>query len=369
MVSKALIVGAYQGKLEEIARHPDVELACVVPPSWRQDGREQQLERAHTEGYELIVEPIRWNGNFHLFYFPGLGRRLSRLRPDILHIDEEPYNLATFLATRLALRQGARPLFFTWQNIYRRYPPPFRWLENYVLRKAPQSIAGSGEAADVIRRKGYRGRVAVIPQFGVDPIRFEPRRNGPDPSGTFTIGYLGRFVEEKGLFVLLDALDGLAGDWRLELFGHGQLQRQLQDRATSLGITGRVLFHPPVPSDDVPGVLHRLSTVVLPSLTRPNWKEQFGRVLVEAMACGLPVIGSDSGEIRQVVGDAGLLFPEGDAAALRFRLTELMASKHRLAELVARGRQRVLDRFTHERIAEATCVVYRRMLAQSPERD
>ena len=112
IISKALVVGAYQRKLEEIARHPDVELACIVPPSWRQDGRELRLERAHTRGYELIVEPIRWNGNFHLFHFPGLERHLARLRPDLVHVDEEPYNLATFLATRQARRCGARPPAF-----------------------------------------------------------------------------------------------------------------------------------------------------------------------------------------------------------------------------------------------------------------
>src|SRR5207248_6470991 len=118
----------------EIARQPDVELSCIVPPTWRQDGRDQPLERAHTQGYELFVEPIRWSGSFHLFYFPGLAKQLGQLRPDILHVDEEPYNLATFLALRLATRLGVRPLFFAWQNLHRRYPPPFSWFEHYTLR-------------------------------------------------------------------------------------------------------------------------------------------------------------------------------------------------------------------------------------------
>lgn len=361
MISKALVVGAYQRKLEEIARQPDIELACVVPPSWRQDGRVLPLERAYAAGYELIVEPIRWNGNFHLFYFPGLGRHLARLRPDIVHIDEEPYNLATFLATRLALQHGARPLFFTWQNIYRRYPPPFRWLEQYVLRHASHAIAGNAEAAQVIRRKRYRGPVSVIPQFGVDPERFKPGPRAPRDA-PFTIGYLGRLVEEKGLLVLLDALHGLEGEWRLQLYGHGPLRPILVARATALGLRDRVAFGEPVGSTQVPERLRQLDALVLPSLTRPNWKEQFGRVLVEAMACGVPVIGSSSGEIPNVIGEAGLCFPEGDAAALRACLRELMTSPQRRAELAARGRVRVLERFTHARIAEATCRVYRQML-------
>jgi glycosyltransferase involved in cell wall biosynthesis len=389
MISKALVVGAYQRKLEELARQPDLDLACVVPPSWRQDGRELRLERAFTKGYQLIEEPIRWNGNFHLFYFPGLPRQLSRLRPDIVHVDEEPYNVATFLATRLAVRHGSRPLFFTWQNIHRRYPPPFLWLERYVLRHTRHAMSGNMEAAEVIRRKGYRGPVAVIPQFGIDPIQFSPARGAQaaacgthrrasaegmqgsprsDPAfniehpAPFTIGYVGRLVEEKGLWLLLEAVSGLEGDWRLTLFGHGPLAVPLRRRAAEMGLQERVVLRDPVPSIQVPDELRRLDVLVLPSLTRPNWKEQFGRVLVEAMACCVPVIGSQSGEIPNVIGRAGLQFPEGDPTALRVRLAELMSSPQLRAELGLRGRARVLERFTHERIAEATYRVYRQMV-------
>jgi glycosyltransferase involved in cell wall biosynthesis len=373
MISKALVVGAYQRKLEELARRPDIDLACVVPPSWRQDGRDLKLQPAFTEGYELIVEPIRWNGNFHVFYFPGLGKQLSRLRPDLVHVDEEPYNLATFLATRLAVRHGAQPLFFTWQNLYRRYPPPFRWFERYVLRHARHAIAGSVEAAKVLRLKGYEGPVAVIPQFGVDPSQFSPRAPAPRPMPAntggkaecaFTIGYVGRLVEEKGLWVLLEAVSRLEGEWRLELFGNGPLEAPLVNRAAALGLHQRVAVRQAVPSTRVPDQLRRLDVLVLPSLTRPNWKEQFGRVLVEAMACGVPVVGSLSGEIPNVIGEAGLRFPEGDAAALRACLTELMESQERRSELGALGRARVLERFTHEKIAEATHRVYREMMGR-----
>src|SRR4051794_15082887 len=129
MVSKALVVGAYQRKAEEIAAHTDVELTVVVPPAWRLEGRDQVLERAYLDGYRLRVEPIRFNGSFHLFHFPTLGRVLRAERPDVVHVDEEPYNLAPSLAFRASLRVGAAPLFFPWQNLLRRYPPPFRWLE------------------------------------------------------------------------------------------------------------------------------------------------------------------------------------------------------------------------------------------------
>jgi len=102
----------------------------------------------------------------------------------------------------------------------------------------------------------------------------------------------------------------------------------------------------------------------LPSLTRPNWKEQFGRVLIEAMACGVPVIGSDSGEIPNVIGDAGLIFPEGDIVALRDSIARMLADPERRARYAEAGRQRVLAEFTQAQIAAATVRVYREILLQ-----
>jgi glycosyltransferase involved in cell wall biosynthesis len=112
----------------------------------------------------------------------------------------------------------------------------------------------------------------------------------------------------------------------------------------------------------MPDRLRGWDVVVLPSLTRPNWKEQFGRILVEAMACAVPVVASGSGEIPNVVGDAGVLVPEGDAGALRAALAALLADPARRQELGRRGRARALERYTHRRIAEATARVYRTLL-------
>ena len=359
MVSKALVVGAYQRKLELLARQPDVELTCVVPPAWGT----QRFEPTFLDGYRMVVAPIRFNGNFHLHHYPTLDEIMHAVRPHVVHIDEEPYNLATVLALRRARAVGARTLFFTWQNLHRRYPPPFSWIERYVLRRSHYAIAGNREAVGVLRRKGYGGPAAVIPQFGVDPARFSPGNGGRDPGRPFTIGFVGRFEESKGLLVLLDALAELPGDWRLRLVGDGPLRDELGARADRLGIGERVSVESGIPSLEVPAVMRGLDVLVLPSLTRPNWKEQFGRVLIEAMACEVPVVGSDSGEIPNVVGDAGLVVPEGDAAALRAAIARLMADPGLRESLGTRGRARARGHYTQQRIAEQTAAVYREMMS------
>lgn len=363
VVSKALVVGAYQRKLEEIAAQRDVELVAVVPPGWREgpSGALTPLHRAHTAGYELVVAPIRFNGQFHLHHYPTLGRLLAEIKPHVLHMDEEPYNLATWLALRAAAHLGIPALFFTWQNLLRTYPWPFRHFERANYARAAHALAGNPTAAGVLRRKGYGGPISVIPQFGVDPGTFAPAAGGAQREGReLVIGYAGRLVPEKGVALLLRACARLsAAAWTLRILGDGPERERLGELAGELGIAGRVAFAGRVPSTEAPGFYRQLDVLVLPSVSRPNWVEQFGRVLIEAMACGIPVVGSDSGEIPWVIGDAGVIFPEGDVPALAAALQGLIDDGQHRRELAERGRARVLGHFTMAQIAAETVAVYR----------
>lgn len=369
MVSKALVVGSYQRKLEELARLADIELTAIVPSGWREGRAFTPLHRAHTAGYQLIEAPLAFNGQYHLHFYPTLGRLLRTLRPDILHMDEEPYNLATWLALRQGRAIGSRSLFFTWQNLIRRYPWPFRGFEIANYRMAAYALAGNPTAETVLRAKGYTGKLAVIPQFGVDPSLFEPAAaqvlpEAPDAAERpFVIGYAGRLVPEKGIDVLLRACALLPQpNWTLRLLGKGPVQEQLATLAGQLGISDHVSFLGHRPSTQTAEIYRTFDVLVLPSVSLPNWVEQFGRVLTEAMACGVPVVGSMSGEIPWVIGDAGLVFPEGDAAALSQALAGLAGDVRRRAALARAGRQRVLAQFTQAHIAAATAQVYREML-------
>lgn len=361
IVSKACIVGQYQTKLTCLADKPDLDLTVVVPPSWRDERGIIPLERKHMQGYEMVVAPIRWNGHFHLHYYPTLAQILHRVQPDILHIDEEPYNLATFLAARAMKRAkpNGRILFFSWQNILRRYPPPFAWMEQAVFKEADAAIAGSAEAQHVLRQKGFTKPITVIPQFGVPPT-FQPHAR-PRLHNPIIIGYAGRLVREKGIVVLLRALEHLAGDWQLKILGSGPLFKSLEHLARELHIASRVQFAPWVASGEMPQFYHSLDVLVAPSLTQPNWKEQFGRVIMEAMACGVPVIGSNSGEIPHVLGDAGIIVPEGEVTALARALDTLIQDPTRRQELGSQGRTRALKLFSQQRVVDDTYALYKQL--------
>ena len=158
------------------------------------------------------LKPIRWPRSFHLHHYPELGALLDAQQPDVLHIDEEAYNLATVRAVRAARARGIRCLFFSWQNLGRTYPFPFGRFEREVHRLVDGAIAGTPAAADVLRAKGYEGPLWTIPQFGVDPAIFHPPEGGrATRAGELVVGFAGRLVPEKGVDLLIEALHGLPG--------------------------------------------------------------------------------------------------------------------------------------------------------------
>ena len=135
----------------------------------------------------------------------------------------------------------------------------------------------------------------------------------------------------------------------------------LEEQAIQSGVTDRILIKPGIPTSEVPRLIEQWDAHVLPSITRPNWIEQFGRTIAEAMSCEVPVIGSNSGEIPHVIGDAGLVFKKGDAKDLSECIRKLMDDPVLYQDLARRGRQRVLDNYTQERIAQKTYEVYQSM--------
>jgi len=361
-VSKAMTTGAYRDKLHELAAQ--IELRAVAPRRW--GGQPADAVAQDQPWMQLVAAAFPGHNHFHVYRRPA---RFFENRPDLVHIDEEPYSAVTGQLARECRQRNVPFVFFAWQNIVKRIPQPFLALRGYVFRQACGAIAGTAEAAAVLRAWGWTGPLAVIPQVGVDARRFRPdpakraamRARLRMGNATFVIGYGGRLVREKGVHLLVQALRALPAA-RLVLLGDGPARPALESAAREAGLRDRVLFKGSVPAGEMADWLPALDTLVLPSLTTPGWKEQFGRILVEAMACGVPVVGSSSGEIPRVIGDAGIVVSEGDSGALSAALDSLEASPALRATLGERGRARVLDKYTNERIARDTVCFYRSLL-------
>ncbi len=358
MISKALVVGAYHAKLRELVQL-GVDLTVVVPPTWG----DQALETVPPDGYKLLVKRCTFSGNPHVHFYPGMSEVIEQGNWDLVHIDEEAFLAVTHQALRACERAGKRAVFFAWQNISKIYPPPFNYFERFAYRHAAGAIAGNAEVRGILRARNFLGPIEVIPQFGVDETFFRKRefselRNRLGLADKFVIGYVGRVVKEKGIADLLHALALLPEACVLVLVGSGEFEAVAKNLARDLGLGSRIQWVPRIASLEVPDAMNAFDALVLPSRTTPRWKEQFGRVLIEAMACETPVVGSDSGEIPHVIGDGGLLFAEGEAQMLAERLLFLYENVQARTEMGAMGRRRVMERFTHREIAQRTVLFY-----------
>lgn len=145
-----------------------------------------------------------------------------------------------------------------------------------------------------------------------------------------TVAYFGRLVPEKGVHLLVDALAAMPNrNWQLLLddfsASGGTYVRDLSRRIKERGISDRVVFFTST-HEDMPDYMNAADLVVLPSVSTPKWKEQYGRVVQEAQACGRVVIGSDSGAIPEVLDGQGYVFPEGNTEFLSTLLHRLLGS-------------------------------------------
>lgn len=360
VLSKTFVAAPAQRQLEWLSRMPELRLTLITPPSWRgDDGGETPFQPVHTRGYRVACLPIVGNGHFHRYAYRGLGRTLSALTPDLVHIDEEPYNPAAWQGLWWARRLGCPAILVAWQNVFRRLPPPYCWGEAWALRHAAALIAGNTGAAAVVRHKGYAGPLATFALHGIDPDLWLPRvAPPPTPEAPFTVGYVGRLVPEKGVDLLIRAHARLPARCRLRIIGRGPGEAALRELARTQGVAERIEWWGALEPAAIPAAMRALDALVLPSRGRPGWQEQFGRVLVEAMASGVPVVGTVSGEIPHVIGDAGLVVPEEDAEALAAALARLAADGELWRHLAYSGRGRALAEHTHMAIARRLAALY-----------
>lgn len=355
-------------KVQWMARQPDVTIRAVYPSRWNDglvdvaqtEGNEEGLER---RVLEMIGSPTDPHRAFYRTFNFGMGT----FRPQIIHAEEEPDSLAALqiaLCRRL-FAPRARLLLHTWQNLARSLSRPVQWVLGQTLAAADGIFCANREAADLLRQRGYSRPTPLVPAIGVDTELFIPRQKGK--SSLFVVGYVGRLVPEKGIETLIDAIARLVAvnlprPLRLRIIGAGPHESALRGRVKEAALTGTVEFLPPVLPSQIARQMAELDALVLPSRTTAVWKEQLGRVLLEAMAVGVPVIGSDSGAIPEVIEEAGLIFPEGDASALAERLRRLLADPLLAVDLTRRGIERAEQVYSQRVLAARTVDFYRQVL-------
>jgi glycosyltransferase involved in cell wall biosynthesis len=300
----------------------------------------------------------------HRAFYGTLTFAMRRFKPHLIHAEEEPDSLS---ALQIVLAQKifaprSKLILHTYQNVNRPKSSAVKWVMSKTLKGARAILCANTAAAQVLREQGFKGPTEVIPHEGIDTDTFSPPETRTE-TGNFTVLYAGRLVPEKDLDTLLDAIHLLGGDVSLILVGEGPERAELENKTRVLGLARQVTFLGARRAEEMPNLFARTDVLVLPSRHSHVWKEQFGRVLLEAMACKIPVVGSDSGAIPEIIGTAGLVFREGDAQGLTTCLMRLRDSKELCKELAERGYLRVHTSYSQKVVARKTAEFYRKAAA------
>jgi glycosyltransferase involved in cell wall biosynthesis len=358
-----------QPKVRELLKYDDLDLRVIVPHRWKHYGawREPKIDADLEENVRAERVRFPWVGpaQCYLHRYPDLPAILAAFRPHVIDLWEEPWGAVSAHAIRVnqLMSSPAKVISETEQNIEKKLPWPFEGWRAFTLKHADHLVGRSSEAVEVAHLKGYSGLSTVVPN-GVDVETFTPLpdrealRAERSLSG-FVVGYVGRFVEEKGVLDFVDALASCDTSVNAVFIGSGPLAEAIASRASEKGVAGRVRLVPQLGDPaELAKWMNAIDVLALPSRTTARWKEQFGRVLAEAGACGRPVIGTNSGAIPDVIGDAGIVVPEREPAALATAIESLRVSPARVELLGQLGRRRAVDRYSWAAVARAMHGIY-----------
>jgi glycosyltransferase involved in cell wall biosynthesis/GT2 family glycosyltransferase len=354
----AVVSSWRQRERELIARGVDVSL--ISSTAWNEGG---VLVRLHPDGDDFVsgARTLGTHPSVFVFNPVSLWRALGN-KPDLIDLHEEPNALATaeVLLLRWLRRSRAPYVLYSAQNLEKRYPVPFRWIEKRALRGAAAAYVCNVRAGEILKLKGLSGPAVYIP-LGVDVDVFSPLDRST-PANPGVIGYLGRLERHKGVDVLLRAASRNP-DWQVKISGDGSQRAALEKLAVDLGMAHRVEFLGHASGTELVSRYRALDVVAVPSLPWPGWSEQFCRVAVEAMASGVPVVASSSGAIPDVVGEAGILVEPGDDVALEAALGQAL-EPGTWNTLRARGLAHAAD-YTWARVADQHRALYSEALGGS----
>ena len=343
MISHPCVVPANQTIYQRMAQD-GCSLAIGVPTRWKNEFHGRSFAPVPLPGLEhaLFTIPVLFSGRpqRHI-YLVNPRSTLNAYQPSTLFIEAEASSFSALqwgaAARSLGIPFGVQAA----ENLDRRLPAPVIAYRRWLLTHARFVAARSTAAGERARAWGARGDVVLLPHA------VPPWNVSRIPSAVFTIGYAGRLVPEKGISDLVDAFLRMTVPAELVLFGDGPLRPGIERASPKIKVVAD-LTH-----ERMAEAYAAIDLLVLPSRSTPTWEEQFGRVLVEALSCGVAVLGSDSGEIPWVVTitGGGEVFPEGDVTALAALLDDLAVDPDRRARLAQRGGEAVRRLFSVEVVA------------------
>lgn len=351
--------------MDRIAENKKIKLLLLTVPWWMK-GKKMFKKK----NYDVIVGKTLFGPHiFRFFFFPPLIGTVLKFKPDIINIDEEPGSFVALQAVLWKKITGAKLVFKTCENIYRfgRFPLPI--IEKLVLKQSDMAIALNTEAKEVLKKKGFEKKIKVV-ALGIEEKDF--KKTNPDNTrkklglDSYTIGYIGRLVPEKSVETLIEAASRLDFEFQLlidDWLCDEQYRKKLVILAGKTGILNRIVFVNPS-HDEVYKYFNCIDLLVVPSKTTSNWKEQFGKVVVEAMFLEKQVVVSDSGNLPELAVDQKQVFIEGNASDLAEKISFFYRHKKVSQKIIVKGKKNVKKNFLWKTIARKTVSVFMEILGE-----
>src|SRR6185503_3548104 len=372
-IAHASLTPVLRARERALARlFPEIDLELVTTTRWRE--AEVDVDAVADDLFPVTMARPLFSKHIQLFaYDPRkIIAALRRHRPHLIDLSHEPYSVACAEVLTLCSLYApqATVVMQSCQNIFHKYPVPFRWFERRAFNRVAAAHTCSETVREVLIAKGFKKPVAIIP-FGVNTEAFsQSRRPKRDLNEPLTIGFVGRMLPGKGLNLLSQALGLLASEkWNLLVVGDGTERASFARSLAERDLLVRARFTGAVSYEQVPELFKQIDLLVMPTETTERIREQFGRVLVEAMAACIPVIGSTCGAIPEVIADAGLVFPEGDVPALAEALRRMLSDVELRERYAILGRTRVEENYSWDVVARKTFDFFTRVLAGTAATD
>ena len=388
IISHLAVEKLYQKYFEELSKFKDIELVLFMPEYWPAKAGGVKLnqllsnnfdkiyaEKKYDLNYKTIIAKMIFPGKTYHFY-PLLYKHLFKEKPDIIHVIEEPWSfvLSQVLIWKKLFSKNTKVIFTTYENLYRPYSNRlfyrlinYNLIEDYNLRNYDVAIVVYSEIREILRKKGFKKTIEII-GLGVDnklyrKVNAEKLREKLGLK-EFVIGFSGRFEYSKGILILLKAASKLKRKYELLLIGWGNPDfiNKMKDYAKKLNVYNKLVIIDKRLGEKVVDYMNCMDLLVVPSISTKFWKEQFGRVITEAMCCEVPVIGSSSGSIPKVIGDAGLIFKEKNDKELKEKIELVMKDIKLRKKLIKKGKERVLNNYTWDKVALKTHSLYKKLV-------
>lgn len=378
------ITETYHKFFKELSKYKDIDIYLIIPPYWPSEGgaikgvfnnlfcryKKFKFQKDYDPSYKILIKKVIFAGK-SLHFYPSLFKTLSKINPDIIHAIEEPWTLCVLqiILWKKIFKKKTKIMFTTFENLSRKHTHLYnKWIEGFNLKHSDLAMTLDGGMKSILQNKGFKKEIQIIPGFAYLGVNTDVYKK-MDVSNLkkqlslnkFTIGYSGRFQKEKGVQVLLKAAAKLKQDYQLLLLGWGQYKPDIEILIKELGLSDKTRIIDEKLGSKIVSYLNCMDLLVVPSLTTPEWKEQFGRVVPEAMACEIPVIASDSGSLPYVIKDAGLIFKEGDVKDLKEKIELVMGDKKFRKALVKKGLKRAKQCYDSKKIASETYKLYKKI--------